>query len=181
MQHTLHLRFGLRRLEHPERLRKLVLSSAYALNHNPQPPLLPYYALRSPWLIAFFWRTLRRSKRILPCYLKNIVFGDAKAVTEQLLAEVREPLSREGTEAAFMAWLRGEMGLLHYRTDYRRQLSTMQLPTLLLHGTRDRVVPMQAAKQIPHARLQLVHRCGHWLPREAPDAFIEAATKFFGS
>lgn len=172
-------------LEHPERLRKLVLISAYALNRNPQLPLLPYLALRSPWLMAFFWRTLRRSDRILPWYLKNIVFGDAKAVTEQLLAEVREPLGKEGTEAAFMAWLRGEMGMWHYRTDYRQQLGTMQVPTLLLHGTRDRVVPMQgarrAAERIPHARLQLVHRCGHWLPREAPEAFIEAATEFFSS
>lgn len=172
-------------LEHPERLRKLMLISAYALNHNPQLPLLPYLALRSPWLIRFFWRTLRRYKRILPWYLKNIVFGDAGAVTEQLLEEVREPLSKEGTEAAFMAWLRGEMGLWHYRTDYRGQLHDLQVPTLLLHGTRDLVVPVQgarrAAAQMPNAQLQLVRRVGHWLPREAPGALIDAATEFFGS
>lgn len=172
-------------LEHPGRLQKLMLVSAYALNRNPQLPLLPYVALRSPLLIKFFWRTLRRSRRLLPWYLKNVIFGDAKRVTEQLLDEVREPLSREGTEAAFMAWLRGEMGLLHYRTDYRGQLGSLEVPTLLLHGTRDLVVPVQgarrAAHRIPHAQLQLVRRCGHWLPREAPEAFIAAATAFFCS
>jgi pimeloyl-ACP methyl ester carboxylesterase len=171
-------------LEHPERFCKLILVSSYALNHNPQLPLLPYLALRSPWLSRVFWRTLRRYRRLLPWYLKNVIFGDARKVTEQLLEEVREPLSREGSEAAFMAWLRGEIGLLRFRTDYREALGSLQVPTLLLHGTRDLVVPVRgarrAAQRIPNARLQLVPRCGHWLPREAPEALIEAATTFFG-
>lgn len=171
-------------LEHPERFYKLILVSAYALNRTPQLPLLPYLALRSPWLSQTFWRTLRRYRRLLPWYLKNVIFGDAQKVTEQLLEEVREPLSHEGSEAAFMAWLRGEMGLLRFRTDYRAQLGDLQVPTLLLHGTRDLVVPVwgarRAARRIPNARLRLVPRCGHWLPREAPEALIEAATTFFG-
>jgi 2-hydroxymuconate-semialdehyde hydrolase len=170
-------------LEHPERVRKLLLVSAYALNRWVTLPFLPYLALRTPWLIRFFWRSLRRSRRLLPWYLKHVIFGDARAVTEQLLDEVREPLSREGSEAAFIAWLRGELGMFHYATDYSRRLKELRVPTLFLHGTRDLVVPVQgarrASKLAPNAELKLVRRCGHWLPREATEAFVEAATAFF--
>lgn len=170
-------------LEHPERLHKLILVSAYALNRWVTLPFLPYLALRSPWLIRFFWRSLRRYRRLLPWYLRHVIFGDAGAVTEQLLAEVREPLSKEGSERAFIAWLRGELGMFHYATDYSRRLDELRVPTLFLHGTRDLVVPVQGARRAvrraPDAQLQLVRRCGHWLPREATDAFVEAVSEFF--
>ena len=170
-------------LEHPERVERLMLVSAFSLSRNVSFPLLPYLALQSPWLVKFFWRSLRRYKRLLPWYLRRLIFGNARAVTEQLLAEVREPLSREGGEAAFMAWLRGEMGIWNYRTNYSRDLDHLRVPTLLLHGTRDLVVPVRGARKaariIPGARLRLVRRCGHWLPREAPDALIRAALEFF--
>jgi pimeloyl-ACP methyl ester carboxylesterase len=170
-------------LEHPERVHKLMLVSAYALNSWVTLPFLPYFALRTPWLVRFFWRSLRRYRRLLPLYLKRVIFGNAGAVTEQLLAEVREPLAKEGSEAAFIAWLRGELGMFHYATDYSRRIRELRVPTLFLHGTRDLVVPVQgarrAAKLAPDASLRLVRRCGHWLPREATGAFVDAVTMFF--
>jgi len=171
-------------LEHPERVHRLVLVSAYALSRAVQVPLLPYLALHTPGLGMTAWRTLRRSKRLLPWYLKNLVFGDAKEVTEELVKEIREPLSREGSERAFMTWLRGETGLLRFKTDYSRRLDELQVPTLLLHGTRDLVVPAarsrEAAKRIPQAELRLIRGCGHWLPREATDAFVASVEGFAG-
>ena len=170
-------------LNHPARIRKLMLVSAYSLNHWVTLPFLPYFALRTPWLVRFFWRSLRRYRRLLPLYLKRVIFSDAGAVTEQLLAEVREPLAQEGSEAAFIAWLRGEMGLFHYATDYSRRITELTVPTLFLHGTRDLVVPVRGARRAtrlaPNAKIKLVRRCGHWLPREATGAFVEAVTTFF--
>lgn len=171
-------------LEHPARVRKLMLVSAYALSRWTVFPIVPFLAVRNPWLVRFFWRSLRRYRRLLPWYLRWVIFGNAKAVTEQLLEEVRAPLAQEGSEVAFMAWLRGEMGLLHYATDYSRRLDELKVPTLFLHGTRDRVVSprgvRRAAKLAPNARLRLVRRCGHWLPREATGAFVKAIDSFFG-
>ena len=170
-------------LEHPERVHKLMLVSTYALNNWVTLPFLPYLAFRTPWLVRFFWRSLRRYRRLLPWYLKRVIFGNAGAVTEQLLAEVREPLAEEGSEAAFTAWLRGELGMFHYATNYSRRIQELGVPTLFLHGTRDLVVPVQgarrAAREAPNARLRLVQRCGHWLPREATGAFVDAVTTFF--
>lgn len=170
-------------LEHPERVHKLMLVSAYSLNRWITFPFLPYFALHTPWLVRFFWRSLRRYRRLLPWYLKYVIFGNAGAVTEQLLAEVREPLAQEGSETAFTMWLRGELGMFHYATDYSRRITELAVPTLFLHGTRDLVVPVRgarrAAKLAPNAELRLVRRCGHWLPREATGAFVEAVTTFF--
>ena len=170
-------------LKHPVRVRKLILVSAYSLNRWVTLPFLPYFALHTPWLIRFFWRTLRRYRRLLPLYLKRVIFSNAGAVTEQLLTEVRGPLAQEGSEAAFIAWLRGELGMFHYATDYSRQITELRVPTLFLHGTRDLVVPVRgvrrAAKLAPNATIKLVRRCGHWLPREATGAFVEAVTTFF--
>ena len=171
-------------LKHPARVRKLMLVSAYSLNRWVTLPFLPYFALHMPWLIRFFWRTLRRYRRLLPWYLKRVIFGRAGAVTEQLLAEVREPLAQEGSETAFVMWLRGELGMFHYATDYSPQITELRVPTLFLHGTRDLIVPVRgaqrAAKRAPNASIKLVRRCGHWLPREATGAFVEAVTTFFG-
>ncbi len=170
-------------LEHPKRVHKLMLVSAYSLNHWVTFPFLPYFALRMPWLVRFFWRTLRRYRRLLPWYLKYVIFGNARAVTEQLLDEVREPLAEEGSEAAFVAWLRGELGMFHYATDYSRRITELTVPTLFLHGTRDLVVPVRgarrAAKSAPNAAIKLVRRCGHWLPREATGAFVETVNSYF--
>ena len=81
-----------------------------------------------------------------------------------------------------MAWLRGELGPLHYGTSYRERLGEVRQPTLVLHGARDLVVPAReakrAAKALPQGRLKLVARCGHWLMREQPEVFEREVLAF---
>ena len=49
-------------------------------------------------------------------------------------------------------------------------LGKVSVPTLVLHGTRDPLVPLAAgldtARAIPGARLVLIDGMGHWMPRE---------------
>ena len=169
-------------LEHPERVAKLVLVSSYALSGAVQVPFLPYLALHTPGLAATVWRSLRDVRGLLPLYLKNLVFGDSDNVTEEIIAEIRGPLSEEGSERAFMTWIRGEMGPLHLKTNYEGRLGELDMPTLLLHGTKDLVVPARRAKRaadlIPNVDLELLRGCGHWVPREMPERFVEALRIF---
>jgi len=55
-------------------------------------------------------------------------------------------------------------------------------PTLVLHGTEDRVVDPRNARlladRIPHARLEMLPGLGHLFFWEAPDAFVDAVTRF---
>lgn len=169
-------------LQHSERVSKLALVSSYALSGAVHVPLLPYLALRTPGLAHVVWRSLRGIRGLLPLYLKNLVFGDPNHVTDELVKEIREPLSKAGSERAFMTWLRGEMGPLQLKTNYADRLTELHVPTLLLHGTQDLVVPVgrarRAARRIPNVDLELLRGCGHWVPREAPERFVAALCTF---
>jgi 2-hydroxy-6-oxonona-2,4-dienedioate hydrolase len=61
-------------------------------------------------------------------------------------------------------------------------LRDVQIPTLLLHGRDDRVVPYEDSlhfvARIPNSRLVLVNRCGHWLMIEHADEFNRLVTEF---
>ena len=81
-----------------------------------------------------------------------------------------------------MTWLRGVMGPLQLKTNYAARLPELHVPTLLIHGTKDLVVPAkrakQAAERIPNVDLELLQGCGHWVPRESPERFVTILCTF---
>ena len=64
-------------------------------------------------------------------------------------------------------------------------ISSVQAPVLLLADPKDRLVPLDTARQLmqglPDARLQLVHGAGHHLPRRAPDTVADAIAAFMAA
>ena len=63
------------------------------------------------------------------------------------------------------------------RTDPRRDLERVRVPALVLHGARDRMVPLRDAFE--YARrldvpLRLIADCGHLLIGERPRAVVDA-------
>jgi pimeloyl-ACP methyl ester carboxylesterase len=172
-------------LSHPERLRKLVLVDSYGLGGEIHVPFLPYLFLRTPRLDSVVWGGLRLSRRVISTFLKLFVFADPRKVNPALVAEIREQLREPEVERAFMSWIRGEVGWRGLSTNYLSELSTLRVPTLLLHGARDLIIPAsrarRAAKRIPRAQLVIVPRCGHWLPREARERFAREVLEFLRS
>ena len=63
------------------------------------------------------------------------------------------------------------------RMDYRRGLSTIGVPTVVLVGSNDRLTaPARArvlAAAVPNARLEVLPGIGHMLPLEVPDVLAE--------
>ncbi|HEU5029456.1 MAG TPA: alpha/beta hydrolase [Spirillospora sp.] len=61
-------------------------------------------------------------------------------------------------------------------------LPGVQVPTLLVHGRDDRVVPFENSlyllAAIPDSRLVLLNRCGHWAMIEHADEFNRLVTDF---
>jgi pimeloyl-ACP methyl ester carboxylesterase len=53
------------------------------------------------------------------------------------------------------------------------RLATLRLPTLVVFGTRDRLVPARSAERLvralPEVRLELIEGAGHVTPEEAPE------------
>jgi pimeloyl-ACP methyl ester carboxylesterase len=66
--------------------------------------------------------------------------------------------------------------------DIAPRLGSIELPTLLIWGDDDRVVPPAHgecfAELMPDARLFVVRECGHGLPFEAPEAVARAIADF---
>jgi pimeloyl-ACP methyl ester carboxylesterase len=64
--------------------------------------------------------------------------------------------------------------------DVRAQLKNLDLPAIVLHGTRDTYFPLRVAEELarglPRARLKVIDGAAHLLPLTHPEA-IEAAVK----
>jgi pimeloyl-ACP methyl ester carboxylesterase len=68
-------------------------------------------------------------------------------------------------------------------SSYRR-LSRIDIPTLVIHGEQDRLVPPQNGKvvadRIPNAQFHLVPQAGHMLMTDQPDISTEIVLNFLG-
>lgn len=62
------------------------------------------------------------------------------------------------------------------------KLSQSTLPTLMIHGRDDRVVPMETSLRtsalIPNSRVVILNRCGHWAQVEHAAEFNQLLTNF---
>jgi 3-oxoadipate enol-lactonase len=67
-------------------------------------------------------------------------------------------------------------------TDLRDQLRGIRVPSLVLHGERDTVIPpniaMELATAIPSAKLVLLPGAGHASNQQAPEAYNRAVREF---
>jgi pimeloyl-ACP methyl ester carboxylesterase len=65
------------------------------------------------------------------------------------------------------------------------KLKTITVPTLILSGREDRVVPLKVAEllhnAIPNSTLQVMEECGHIPQEEKPDEAIARISKFLGT
>lgn len=68
--------------------------------------------------------------------------------------------------------------------DIRERLGTIEIPTLILWGFNDRVIPVQAAlsyhRRISHSRLEIFERTGHVPQLERPARFNALLDDFLG-
>jgi len=83
------------------------------------------------------------------------------------------------------AGILGDLAGMRDRLDSRPDLPNIDLPTLVLHGQEDQIVPIQEARDmyaaLPNARLHLIPRAGHLLNMEQPALFNAAIRSFITS
>jgi pimeloyl-ACP methyl ester carboxylesterase len=156
---------------YPERVSKLVLVSSVGIWLR-EKPIADLFAIDGRH----------------PEKLRELLFHDQTSPFAQALGVELENLPDEivvnfmnaMTATAKIGW----NPLLH---DPRLEalLPRITAETLVLWGANDRVVPLEYgeafAKRIPHARLEIVRNCGHMLPLEQLDRFLEITTPFISS
>jgi pimeloyl-ACP methyl ester carboxylesterase/uncharacterized membrane protein YbhN (UPF0104 family) len=87
--------------------------------------------------------------------------------------------------ALWRTFLAEQRALLRELDELERTLPTVQVPVLVLADPRDTLVPVETARclarSLPDARLQLINRAGHHLPRRASGAVADAISTFLAA
>ena len=103
-------------------------------------------------------------------------------VSDELVEEARRLLCQPISGRAFRSFRRSEVGWYGLNTDLSDRLGEVAAPTLLVHGERDRVVPVEWSRRahelLPDSELRVLQGCGHWPPRECPDEFNRVVAGF---
>jgi pimeloyl-ACP methyl ester carboxylesterase len=151
-------------LSHPERIARLALVGAVGMGPTPPAALARVLTpgIVTPLLPLF-------ARRALYSLVLRITYGRWRGFSERDVDEYWAPTRRA-------AVLRAARALAHeYRwsTFTPETLARLAMPTVVLFGTRDRMVLPSAAERlvrsIPDGRLVMVEGAGHVLPEERPD------------
>jgi pimeloyl-ACP methyl ester carboxylesterase len=168
-------------LRSPERVEKLVLVDSYGLGSSVPWGRLGYLLVRAPLVNELTFALLRRSRTMIRWSLYGLVY-DRQKVTEEMVEEISRLLDDPLAGRAWGSFQKNEVGWGGLRTDFSDRLRRLVMPTLLVHGARDRAVPLawarRAQERIPDCELRVFSECGHLPPREQPEEFAWVVGRF---
>ena len=156
---------------------KLVLVDSYGLGADAYWRQSASVALRVPFADSMLWGTMG-SRAAVRTSLRTMAGTE---LPDDLVDDVYEAVTPD-TMRTLRSWQRHEFQADGLRTDYSDRLSELDVPTLLVHGSADPLLPIswskRASEQLPDGRLLSVEGCGHWPPRERPEQFNQAVADF---
>jgi pimeloyl-ACP methyl ester carboxylesterase len=159
----------------PDRVRRLVLVDAAGY---PLPPVEVPMGFR----LALSWPANRVLEWVLPrglvlSSLRNVV-GDPSRVTSEEVDRYYDMAVRAGNRRALAR------RLAKPDPDLSERIRSLRMPTLVLWGARDRLIPLQSgqrfAHDIPGARLVVLEGLGHVPQQEDPLRSVAAVQRFLG-
>ncbi|MBY4383818.1 alpha/beta fold hydrolase [Rhodococcus fascians] len=160
-------------LAQPDRVNKLVLGSCHASSGGDPYALSPF-----PSEGMRLWTENQGGgpdRDAIRRLLRALVF-DPEHISEELVQEMyllrlQEPAHADAMNASTPA-PHSNLGDLH----------KIDVPTLIVHGRHDRLVPVEQALlltgYLTTAELVILNRCGHWPPFERPDAYLATVLPF---
>jgi len=97
------------------------------------------------------------------------------SVTEDLVEKVYQQLMIPGLTKAFSDFQNADVSWQGLKTNFLDRLPTLQAKTLVIHGEKDTLVPLEASQEahrlIPVSELVGMEGCGHWPQRDNPEEF----------
>lgn len=119
--------------------------------------------------------------KVLMHIVVSSMYGEGHCEKEQI-AEYANAYRTRGTRRAFRQYVK--QMLPKDIGEYTRKYKDVRVPTLVITGDRDKVVPMKVAQQfdqdIPDSTLVVVKGAGHIPQEEAPEKVLEALSTFLG-
>jgi pimeloyl-ACP methyl ester carboxylesterase len=114
-----------------------------------------------------------------------LLFGRPWRAPRSWLVEQYRPARQPGFLEATLASLRAVLGPFGQRQVLVKQLPGLTVPTLIVWGTADRVIPVshgrRAARRLARGRLVQLSRCGHAPQVECPHSFADALNQFLSA
>lgn len=167
-------------LSHSERVRRLVAVDSYGLGGEVPGGAVAALFVGSETLSGLLWDLIKRSQTLAALGVRVAVHPPN--LTDELIDDALTELERPRATAAWQAFQRTEIGVHGLRTNYVGQLSDLSVPALFVHGEHDGFVPVEwsirAATIASNATVRVLSDCGHWTPRERPDAFVDVVEPF---
>lgn len=153
-------------LDHPDAVDRLVLVGTT--------PVIPA-GLSPPDPAEWIADPIERVRQEMPQRVAPGFFDTRPARLEELALQDRNNrLTFEGLVRQFEA--------IFGFGDVRARLPEIGVPTLVIHGDRDPIVPLHLGEElvagIPRARLVVLPGVGHHPPRERPEAFCQLVRAF---
>ncbi len=165
-------------LAHPERVGALIEVDAAVYQTIPDSPPL-YWLLNTPQmdhLGPLIARRLGASNG--EDFLKNAWHDLSKLASDpSIQAGYRQPFMVDNWDRALWAYTQAARA-----PDFIDRLAHITVPTLVISGDDDQIVPVEASRQlaedIPGAIYQVIENCGHLPQEECPQAFMAVVLDF---
>jgi pimeloyl-ACP methyl ester carboxylesterase len=112
----------------------------------------------------------------------TLLFARPQSVPLKWLKEQYRLARLPGFLEAQLATVRAQVGIKGQREVLVDRLAQLEVPTILVWGTRDRVLPYSQAKEavsrLQGGSLELISDCGHSPHVEQPERFVSALGRF---
>ncbi|WP_071394859.1 alpha/beta fold hydrolase [Bacillus tuaregi] len=168
-------------LKHSSRVEKLIVVGAWGLFSKLPFHLLSYWYIKSPFN-ELSYKMSSKSRKFVKWTLLNSLFGNPDNLTEKLVDEIYTLLKAPNAGKAFASFQRSEITSSGLRTNISDRLTEINVPTLIVHGSKDSSVPVQHAKEayklIKNSELYLMEGCKHWPQKEKPVEFTHVVENF---
>ncbi len=167
----------------PARVTSLSLVNSSGLGREINPALialtLPGSAALAAWLSTPFgaaqWVSI----------LSSLFFAQPFAAPPEWFAQQYRLAQTPGHLDGVVACLRGELDLVGQREVILDELNRLTMPSLLVWGTDDMVIPSYhataAAARLQNSQVVLIPDCGHLPQVERPDMFVTALMEFLAA
>jgi pimeloyl-ACP methyl ester carboxylesterase len=164
----------------PARVTSLSLVNSSGLGREINPALialtLPGSAALAAWLSTPFGAPQWVST------LSTLSFAQPLAAPPEWFAQHYLLAQTPGHLDGMVACLRGELDLVGQREVILDELDRLTMPTLLVWGTNDMVIPSYhataAAARLQNSQVVMIPDCGHLPQVERPDMFVAALSRF---
>ena len=162
-------------LAHPSRVEKLILVDSDGYRTRPISMPIAFYFAGMPMNDWMLRNTFPRG--LMEQGLRN-VYGDPKKVTPELMVRYRELAQCEGNRRALI-----ERGKQWRRpTTLSHRIAELKLPTLIIWGGRDRLIPPDTAERFHHdiagSTMVMFDDLGHLPHEEDPVRTVDAVKQF---